>query len=218
LNFALPKIPISHKIAILLMQLCGSIAAILGIVLAVTNFIVVSEGNVWIVEKLPHKKMSFAVVLGAGVHGLELSGALKARMEIAVTLLRENLADSILLSGDGTDAYYNETKAMQIFALQQGVKPSQIYLDPRGYSTYDSIVQAKSIYNIENAYFVSQRFHLPRLLWLADSLGIEAAGIPTDPIENEAFYALREIPARTKDYLLHFLDYVPHGRRQPAFR
>jgi SanA protein len=133
-------------------------------------------------------------------------------------LIQKNLADGILLSGDGTESYYNETAAMQRFALQQGTLPNQIFLDPKGYSTYDSVVQAKSLFNIESAYFVSQSFHLARVLWLADSLGIHAQGIPTEAIEDEAFYSLREIPARTKDFLLQFLEYVPHGRREPALR
>jgi SanA protein len=213
MGVSLPK-----RLAMFLVQLVVSLFTVAILIFGYTNFVVVTEGNKSILQEPAQKKLTYVIVLGAGVHGFELSGALKARMEIAVSLVQQNLAESILLSGDGTETYYNETRAMQMFALQQGVQPNQIYLDPKGYSTYDSMVQAKKLFNVDTAYIVSQRFHLPRVLWLAEALGILALGVPTEPIENEAFYAFREIPARTKDYLLHFLEYVPHGRRGPPLR
>jgi SanA protein len=190
----------------------------MAILIALTNLFILSKGEPFVLGANSEVKSDYIIVLGAGVHGAQLSGALRTRMEMAIQLIQKERAHSILLSGDGTDVYYNETRAMQRFALSKGVPAGRIFLDPRGYSTYDSIVQAKTIFEVERALFVSQEFHLPRVLWLARSLGIDAFGIATDSIEDETFYQMREIPARTKDFLLHFLDYVPHGRREAPLR
>ena len=50
-----------------------------------------------------------AIVLGAGVHGLRLSNVLRTRMTAAISLYRDHKVKKILLTGDGTDFFYNET-------------------------------------------------------------------------------------------------------------
>jgi len=189
---------------------------VVGIVLA-TNLWVVAEGERRVLFTLPTEPREFVVVLGAGVHGVELSGALRARMNLALELYRKQLARNILLSGDGTDPFYNETVAMKRFALMNDVPASRIFADAKGYSTYDSVLRAREMYGVEKAYIVSQKFHLPRVLWLGGAVGMDVLGVPTGPVDGELYYSVREIPARTKDFFLHVLDYFPQGRREAPF-
>jgi SanA protein len=107
--------------------------------------------------------------------------------------------------------------AMKRFALMNDVPPSRIFADAKGYSTYASVLRAREVFDVETAYVVSQRFHLPRVLWLSGAVGMDVIGVSTGPVEGELFYAMREIPARTKDFFLHVLDYFPQGRREAPF-
>jgi vancomycin permeability regulator SanA len=56
---------------------------------------------------------------------------------------------------------------------------------------------------------VSQEYHLYRVLYLTEKLGIEAVGVCADrrPYRNQELYELREIVARCKDVL--------YGLKQP---
>lgn len=211
----------SGKLAPLLagvtLQYVVSLALIACFIVLATNLWVVAVGERRILFTPPTEPREYVIVLGAGVHGQELSGALRARMTLAVELYRKQLARNILLSGDGTDPWYNETVAMKRFALMNDVPASRIFSDAKGYSTYDSVLRAREMFGVEKAYIVSQKFHLSRVLWLANAVGMEAIGVPTGAVDGELYYSMREIPARTKDFFLHVLDYFPQGRREAPF-
>lgn len=157
----------------------------------------------------PIERRDFAIVLGAGVHGERLSGVLRGRMLKAIDLYKKDLVQKILVSGDGTDSYYNETQAMQRFAVRNEIPAESIVMDPFGVSTYDSIVRAHRTFNVKSAYIISQEFHLGRAVWLANALGMDAWGIPTGFATDEWFYVFREMPARTKDLMLFLISYEP---------
>jgi predicted MFS family arabinose efflux permease len=57
------------------------------------------------------------------------------------------------------------------------VPPSLVNLDYAGFRTYDSCYRARAIFGVEKAILVTQRYHLPRALFLARSFGIEATGL-----------------------------------------
>lgn len=157
------------------------------------------------------------IVLGAGVRKKELSGMLRCRMAKALELYAEHQADRVLLSGDGTDIHYNETVAMRKYALQNGIVADSLLTDPLGFSTYDSLRRAIEVFGIRKAVIVSQGFHLGRALWIAASFGIDARAESCDDSNSSLFYDLREIPARTKDVLLRWLDFAPRSNREEIF-
>jgi SanA protein len=157
------------------------------------------------------------IVLGAGVHRQELSGMLKCRMHKAIDLFARERGKKILLSGDGTDPHYNETKAMKNYALQNGLSQDNLLSDPLGYSTYDSLRRAIEVFGIRKGVIVTQDFHLKRSLWLANSFGISAQGVSCDSGSSSYFYDLREILVRTKDVLLRWFDFAPRSSRDQIF-
>ncbi|HEX4802083.1 MAG TPA: ElyC/SanA/YdcF family protein, partial [Myxococcaceae bacterium] len=84
----------------------------------------------------------------------------------------------------------DETKAMGRYALAKGVPREIILRDDAGFSTYDSCYRAKAVFGITRATLVTQRFHLPRALFIANSLGLDAIGVAADegtrgPLINE---------------------------------
>ncbi|WGL60221.1 ElyC/SanA/YdcF family protein [Pigmentibacter sp. JX0631] len=152
----------------------------------------------------------FAIVLGASVHGDSLSGLLKARMEKAIELYDKKLVKTILMSGDGTDSYYNETAAMKKYALKHGIPEEVLITDEKGYNTYATILRAKEVFNAQSAYIISQNFHLARAVWLAREIGIDAQGVNAGESKNNWYYSFREFLARTKDYFQVVFKVTPY--------
>lgn len=146
-------------------------------------------------------KKDFIIALGASVHGESLSGALRARMNTTLKLYQDGLADKILMSGDGTDPYYNETAAMKKFARKRGIPNEILFADEKGYNTYSALFRAKTIFGAQTAYIVSQDFHIERAVWIARELGIEAVGVGAGAMKNEGYYIFREHFAKVKDFL-----------------
>jgi vancomycin permeability regulator SanA len=131
-----------------------------------------------------------------------LSARLADRMEIGIALSLDGIGDALLLSGDRQDdGSYDEVSAMRAAAISAGVKENTILCDGRGYSTYESLVRAKEIFDAERIVIVTQEYHLYRALYIAEQLGIEAYGVNADlrPYSDRLRCEVREIFARVKD-------------------
>lgn len=159
----------------------------------------------------------YAIVLGASVHGDSLSGVLKARMETAINLYNKKLVKNILMSGDGTDSYYNETAAMKKFALKSGIPEEALVTDEKGYNTYATILRSKEVFNIKSAYIISQNFHLTRSVWIAREIGINAEGVSAGEMKDVWYYSIREFFARTKDYFQVIFKVTPYDEKNFLF-
>lgn len=141
------------------------------------------------------------LVLGCAVRpDGTLSHMLEDRVKTGVSLYQAGLADSILMSGDRSVGY-DEVGAMQREAERLGVPAEAIYLDPIGYSTYESIVNLLQNYKGKKVLIVTQKYHLYRALYIAQKLGVDAQGVSADlrSYTKQAKYDLREILARVKD-------------------
>ena len=139
-----------------------------------------------------------AIVFGAGLSpDGSPSPMLADRVDAAVRLYRDGKVRRLLMTGDNSTAGYNEVAAMKQRAVDQGVPPSLVNLDYAGFRTYDSCYRARAIFGVEKAILVTQRYHLPRALFLARSFGIEAVGLAAglDYYSNQEYYNLREFAA-----------------------
>jgi SanA protein len=153
-------------------------------------------------RKLPQAQT--ALILGARVlNGGKLSDMLKDRSERALSLYKAGKVKKILMSGDHGQKDYDEVNAVKDFLLSKGVKPQDLFLDHAGFDTYDSIYRAKEIFGVQSLIIVTQRFHLPRAVYIARSLGISANGFTADQqtYVTIKYNELREIPARIKSFL-----------------
>ncbi len=147
-------------------------------------------------DEVPARRV--ALVFGAGVWpGGQLSPVLEDRVSTAVALYKAGKVSKLLMSGDNRFINYNEPKHMGEYAQALGVPAEDIVLDYAGRRTYDSCYRAVHIFQVSEAVLVTQRFHLPRALLIADGVGLEAVGMVADrrPYLNADWYRLREVLA-----------------------
>lgn len=152
----------------------------------------------------PDPSAYVAIVLGARVYpGGRLSPMLEDRIQTALELYQRGKVKRILVSGDHARPEYDEVNAMKDFLLAAGVPASDIFLDHAGFDTYDSLYRAKHIFQVDTAIVVTQEFHLPRAVYIARSVGIDAVGLSADkrPYASIRYNELREWPSRFKAFL-----------------
>jgi SanA protein len=165
-----------------------------------------------------------AIVFGAGLYrdGTP-TPVLRDRVATAAELYFTGKIEKLLMSGDNRFHDYNEPAAMQDFAISLGVPKDAIVLDYAGRRTYDTCYRAKHIFMIDQAILVTQKFHLPRALYLCNQLGIEATGVSSDRREYRksslTFWNLRELPATLSAlWEVHITKPLPVlGKPEPIF-
>jgi vancomycin permeability regulator SanA len=139
-----------------------------------------------------------AVVFGAGVapNGRP-SPMLADRVDAAVALYKAGKVGRILMTGDNSRPDYDEVTAMKRHAVASGVPAQHVNLDYAGFRTYDSCYRARVIFGVERAILVTQGYHLPRALYLANRMGIDAFGLKAglDNYRDQRYYDLREAAA-----------------------
>lgn len=144
------------------------------------------------------------VVLGASIRtDGSLSPMLKDRLIAAIEAYNNGVSSKIIMSGDHSSDSYDEVTAMKKFAVENGVKSEDVYLDHSGFSTYDSIYRMKYIFKLDNIAIVTQKYHLYRALYIANKLDIEAVGIDATKkiYSGQNYRDFRELLARNKDFI-----------------
>lgn len=150
------------------------------------------------------EKPDCIIVLGCGVRADGTpSDMLEDRIKEGVFLYKKGAAEKIIMSGDHGRKNYDEVNVMKDYAINLGVPSEDIFMDHAGFSTYESIYRAKEIFKVKSAIIVTQGFHLPRALYIANSFGIDAKGVSADlrKYTGSRYVELREMLARNKDFL-----------------
>ena len=152
------------------------------------------------------------LILGAGLKPDGTPNLMLAdRLDQGIALYKRGAAPKILLSGDNGQERYDEVNAMKEYCLDQGVPMEDIFMDHAGFSTYESIHRASSIFQVESMIIVTQDYHLPRACYLAEKMGIRYLGIAARQIDygGQQGRDLREIAARCKDFFTGILKPPP---------
>lgn len=127
-----------------------------------------------------------AIVLGCRVNGDDPSRCLEERLIAALELHRSGRVHRLLLSGDHGTQGYDEVNTMKDWLVARGVPEAHVFLDHAGFDTYDSMVRARKVFQVDDAVIVSQHFHLPRALYLAHAAGLQASALAADPPQGSA--------------------------------
>lgn len=163
------------------------------------------------VEDLP-SQVGTAIVLGASVlpnGGLSL--VLKDRADTAIQLYVEEKVTNILVTGDDGTLTHNEVKPVRKYLLANGVPDKAIFLDHAGFDTYSSMYRARDVFKVGSVVIITQSFHLPRALFIARKLGIDAYGVSADRHQYMLKNNVREVFADVKA----MLDILTH--RKPKY-
>lgn len=129
------------------------------------------------------------------------------RINAAEQLYRHGKVKMILISGDENSLDgINEVECMRDSLVARGVPSEAIFLDGKGFSTFDSVVRATKVFGYQRYIVVSQRFHNERAIYLAEHLGLGTHGIigvnamsPTTLMSKKTY--AREYLARVKVFL-----------------
>lgn len=131
------------------------------------------------VSTIPARRV--AVVFGAGLlRDGSPTAVLRDRVQQAANLYFAKKVEKLLMSGDNRFVNYNEPESMRQYALTLGIPEKDIVLDYAGRSTYDTCYRAKAIFGLTSVILVTQQFHLPRAIFICNTLGLEAIGIEAD--------------------------------------
>jgi SanA protein len=149
-------------------------------------------------ESSPSKPI--AIVFGAGLwRDGSPTPILRERVNTAANLYFSGKVEKILMSGDNRYWNYNEPEAMRSYALSLGVPDEVIFMDYAGRRTYDSCFRALNIFHVDEAILVTQKYHLPRALYICNNMGVSSHGIPADlPLYSQnrlLYWNIREIGA-----------------------
>ncbi|ATH78474.1 MULTISPECIES: SanA/YdcF family protein [Halomonadaceae] len=121
-----------------------------------------------------------------------------ARMRTSARLIADERVQHLLLSGDNRTQAYNEPRAMWRDLYRRGVPADRLTMDFAGFSTYDTMVRARHVFQLEQALLVTQSWHLPRAIFIGRSLGMDVTGCVAEeqPSAGEWRLKVREWLAR----------------------
>lgn len=180
------------------------IATIVGAVFGINNMIKgrVAPRIVSFEQAAAMTQVDCILVLGCFVHeDGRPSDMLEDRLRRGIDLYQHGAAQKLLMSGDHGREDYNEVGAMKQYAIEAGVPSADIFMDHAGFSTYESLYRAQTIFGVDKILIVTQEYHLYRALYIAEALGIDAYGVSSDQrtYAGQASRELRETFARVKD-------------------
>ncbi len=193
------RLPRPRRRAVAIALLSATAALVL--LVAVANAVVLLGGSSDdSVRRAPHAQV--ALVLGALVNKDGAPSQMLAdRITVALRLYRAGKVDKLLVSGDHGTTSYDEPDTMKRALLAAGVPARDIFTDHAGFDTWASVVRARKVFGVRSALVVTQGFHLPRAVWLAQQAGLDAHGVSADLHgygTQELISQLREVVARVK--------------------
>ena len=194
------------------------------VTMAVLGLLLIFFLNWWVIHAADGKiytqledvpAQDFGLVLGAGPGSLYFED----RLDAGAALYQAGKVRHLIVSGEGDpqDPYGSETALMQTGLIKRGVPKAAITRDNAGYRTLDSMARAGKVFGLKSVIIVSQPFHLPRAIYLAQEWGLHAVGYAAiDPGGDFYHTYFREWGARVKAVLdAQFLNTPPRLLGEP---
>lgn len=203
--------------------LAGSLLAVAGLILwADRTCEQAAKGRIYrSIDSVPEREVG--LVLGTsrltrhGTPNLHFNQRIKA----AVALYRAGKVHHLLVSGDNHVATYDEPTDMRNALAAAGIPANAITCDYAGFRTLDSVVRARQVFGLSQCTIISEAFHCPRALWIAQQHGLDAIAFAAPDVSLKSWSLraeAREQLARAwcgvDLYLLHRGPKFP-GPREP---
>lgn len=201
-----------NKILLFLLALVLlGVILVLSIVLANFRINQVSKDFIFYdINQIPNAQA--VLILGAKAWPNEvMSDILHDRALTGLEVYKAGKVEKILISGDHGQRDYDEVNIVKSFLLESNAEPQDIFLDHAGFDTYDSLYRARDIFKIKSIIIATQNFHLPRAVYIAKKLGLNAYGLSSDKhiyLGMERIQ-IREALAKVKAVLNIFLKSKP---------
>ncbi len=109
-----------------------------------------------------------------------LSPIFQERADMAIQLYKTKKVVKILVSGDNSTVSHNEVNPVRNYLLLKGIPDQDIFLDHAGFDTYSTMYRARDIFGVTSMLIATQSFHLPRAVFIARALGMDAYGVDAD--------------------------------------
>ncbi|RJQ43845.1 MAG: YdcF family protein [Anaerolineaceae bacterium] len=182
---------------VLFMQWLLFVLLILILFLIILRIQLIKQTRSLIVRQKDPSSYRIAIVLGAGVNAnLSPTKVLRDRLDKTIQLIEQGQFDQILLSG-GKVRSTSESIIMHAYLIQHGIPSEMLIIDEEGISTFETLKRARTLFQIEQAVLITQEFHLPRAIALAQKLKMNVIGIPADTkkfrFSSLAWWHIREI-------------------------
>ena len=189
----------------LLLKIAAALVLLAILAVLIPDLLIVGSARNRIVsaEQAAGLEADCILVLGAGLLPDGNPGPmLTERIRKGVDLYLAGAAPKLLMSGDHGREDHDEVNAMKDAAMAAGVPSEDVFMDHAGFSTYDSFYRAREIFGVRKVVVVTQAYHLPRALWIARRMGLEAVGVACDTqrYPGQLYRDIREILARDKDF------------------
>lgn len=133
------------------------------------------------------------------------------RINAAVELYRSGKVQHLLVSGDNHIASYDEPTDMMNALAAAGIPTNAITRDYAGFRTLDSIVRANAVFGLKKFTIVTEEFHCPRALWIAQQHGLDAVAFAAPDLS--ARWSLRVKARESLARVLCGLDLYVLNRR-----
>lgn len=121
------------------------------------------------------------------------------RIEAATALFKSGKVRHLIVSGDNSVKHYDEPTDMRDALVAAGVPMNAITCDYAGFRTLDSVVRAKTVFGLTNFTIVTEAFHCPRSVWIAQRHGLDVVAFAAPDLSARwsARVKMREALART---------------------
>lgn len=152
------------------------------------------------IDKLPHRKTGLLLGTSKYLHTGVLNYYYQYRIDAAVALFRAGKIDYVLVSGDNSEAHYNEPETMKKDLIANGIPADRIYLDYAGFRTLDSILRCRDVFGQRSITIISQPFHNQRAVFIANRKDMDAIAFNAKDVNKYAGFKtqIREKLARVK--------------------
>lgn len=155
-----------------------------------------------------NKNADFVIVLGAALHGEQLSLTLVSRMNKALTYLKAHPDTMVVVSGgQGPGESLTEAEAMKRFLVAGGINENRILKEENSTSTIENLTFSKAIIEkytqqTPQVMLTTNDFHMYRAKILAQRLGLQVNALPSETPLSIRFNAyFREYFAVIKSYI-----------------
>lgn len=115
-----------------------------------------------------------------------ISSILKSRMDKAIELYKINPC-KMIVSGGNIHNSHSEALCMQAYAIKQGVKVEDIFIEDQAKSTYHNMMYSKKIMDknqLQTCYVVTNKWHQVKANYYADKFHLDYEPVSANKPED----------------------------------